>query len=96
MAAPRLEAMRVVPVAGRDSMLMNLSGAHGPFAAETQSLQRARREQRTEAVGEAVEAREHREPQDGQLQDAHPPEAIGEGAGDPPAEGRDEQGDGGE
>ncbi len=28
---PRISAMRVVPVAGRDSMLMNLSGAHGPF-----------------------------------------------------------------
>ena len=23
--------MRVVPVAGRDSMLLNLSGAHAPF-----------------------------------------------------------------
>ena len=23
--------MRVVPVAGRDSMLLNLSGAHGPY-----------------------------------------------------------------
>ena len=23
--------MRVVPVAGHDGMLMNLSGAHGPF-----------------------------------------------------------------
>src|SRR5271165_1342597 len=23
--------MRVIPVAGRDSMLLNLSGAHGPF-----------------------------------------------------------------
>jgi len=23
--------MRVVPVAGQDSMLLNLSGAHGPF-----------------------------------------------------------------
>jgi glucarate dehydratase len=29
--APVVTAMRVVPVAGRDSMLMNLSGAHGPF-----------------------------------------------------------------
>jgi glucarate dehydratase len=29
--APVVEAMRVVPVAGRDSMLLNLSGAHGPF-----------------------------------------------------------------
>ncbi|MDY0961059.1 glucarate dehydratase [Massilia sp. CFBP9026] len=29
--APVVTAMRVVPVAGRDSMLMNLSGAHGPW-----------------------------------------------------------------
>ena len=28
---PRIRAMRVVPVAGQDSMLLNLSGAHGPF-----------------------------------------------------------------
>src|SRR3954467_11822293 len=28
---PKIAAMRVIPVAGRDSMLMNLSGAHGPF-----------------------------------------------------------------
>ena len=28
---PIISALRVVPVAGRDSMLMNLSGAHGPF-----------------------------------------------------------------
>jgi len=27
---PRIVALRVVPVAGRDSMLLNLSGAHGP------------------------------------------------------------------
>ena len=31
MDAPRVKAMRVVPVAGHDSMLMNLSGAHAPF-----------------------------------------------------------------
>ena len=30
-STPRVTAMRVVPVAGRDSMLLNLSGAHGPF-----------------------------------------------------------------
>jgi glucarate dehydratase len=30
-ATPTVRSMRVVPVAGRDSMLMNLSGAHGPF-----------------------------------------------------------------
>lgn len=29
--APVVTEMRVVPVAGRDSMLLNLSGAHGPF-----------------------------------------------------------------
>ena len=28
---PKITALRVVPVAGRDSMLLNLSGAHGPF-----------------------------------------------------------------
>lgn len=28
---PRVTAMRVIPVAGYDSMLLNLSGAHGPF-----------------------------------------------------------------
>lgn len=28
---PRVTALRVVPVAGRDSMLLNLSGAHAPF-----------------------------------------------------------------
>ncbi len=30
-ASPRVAAMRVVPLAGRDSMLLNLSGAHGPY-----------------------------------------------------------------
>jgi hypothetical protein len=29
--APLVVAMQVIPVAGRDSMLLNLSGAHGPF-----------------------------------------------------------------
>jgi glucarate dehydratase len=29
--APLVVAMRVIPVAGRDSMLLNLSGAHGPY-----------------------------------------------------------------
>ena len=31
MNAPRVKDMRVVPIAGHDSMLMNLSGAHAPF-----------------------------------------------------------------
>ena len=29
--APRVETLEVVPVAGRDSMLLNLSGAHAPY-----------------------------------------------------------------
>src|SRR5512143_2954182 len=29
--APKVAGMRVIPVAGRDGMLLNLSGAHGPF-----------------------------------------------------------------
>ncbi len=29
--APRVTELQVIPVAGRDSMLLNLSGAHGPF-----------------------------------------------------------------
>jgi glucarate dehydratase len=31
LSVPRITALRVIPVAGRDSMLLNLSGAHGPF-----------------------------------------------------------------
>lgn len=30
-ASPTITQLRVIPVAGHDSMLMNLSGAHGPF-----------------------------------------------------------------
>ncbi|MFV0360978.1 enolase C-terminal domain-like protein, partial [Tropicimonas sp.] len=29
--SPKVTSMRVIPVAGQDSMLMNLSGAHGPY-----------------------------------------------------------------
>jgi glucarate dehydratase len=31
MSTPVVRDMKVVPIAGRDSMLLNLSGAHGPF-----------------------------------------------------------------
>ncbi len=31
MSSPLIRSVRVVPVAGHDSMLLNLSGAHGPF-----------------------------------------------------------------
>jgi len=30
-STPVITALRVIPIAGRDSMLLNLSGAHGPF-----------------------------------------------------------------
>ena len=30
-STPRITDLRVIPVAGRDSMRLNLSGAHGPF-----------------------------------------------------------------
>lgn len=30
-STPTISGLRVIPVAGRDSMLLNLSGAHGPF-----------------------------------------------------------------
>ena len=30
-SSPQVTDLRVIPVAGRDSMLLNLSGAHGPF-----------------------------------------------------------------
>ena len=31
MSTPRNTDLQAIPVAGRDSMLHNLSGAHGPF-----------------------------------------------------------------
>src|SRR6185312_15463952 len=31
LTTPRITSLTVVPVAGRDSMLLNLSGAHGPY-----------------------------------------------------------------
>ncbi len=31
MTLPRIQSMKVIPVAGRDGMLLNLSGAHAPF-----------------------------------------------------------------
>ena len=31
MPTPLITGLQVIPVAGRDSMLLNLSGAHGPF-----------------------------------------------------------------
>jgi len=30
-SSPTVASLRVIPVAGFDSMLLNLSGAHGPF-----------------------------------------------------------------
>ena len=31
MSSPKVATMRVIPVAGQDSMLLNLSGAHAPY-----------------------------------------------------------------
>src|SRR5437762_8452958 len=31
--SPQIKTMRVIPVAGQDSMLLNLSGAHAPYFA---------------------------------------------------------------
>ena len=31
ISTPRITSLRAIPVAGRDSMLLNLSGAHGPY-----------------------------------------------------------------
>ena len=31
MSTPKVTSMKVIPVAGYDSMLMTLSGAHAPF-----------------------------------------------------------------
>ncbi|MBN8492287.1 MAG: glucarate dehydratase [Burkholderiales bacterium] len=31
MSTPTIQSLQAIPVAGRDSMLLNLSGAHGPF-----------------------------------------------------------------
>jgi len=30
-ATPRVQSMQVIPVAGHDSMLLNLCGAHAPY-----------------------------------------------------------------
>ena len=30
-STPTIKRLQVIPVAGRDGMLLNLSGAHGPF-----------------------------------------------------------------
>jgi glucarate dehydratase len=35
MTAPLVQRMQVVPVAGRDGMLLNLSGAHAPSSPAT-------------------------------------------------------------
>ncbi len=65
--------------------------AHRPLAAETQALQAARDQQLPERVGEAAQEGEESEPQDGELQNTRPPEAIGERARQPAPHGGDQQ-----
>src|SRR5262249_40356574 len=56
----------------------------------------ARREQLREVLREAADEGEEREPEDRDLQRAHSPDAVGEQAGDPAPDGREQQRDGGE
>ena len=67
-----------------------------PFAAEAEALQRARDEKRGIGMRETAQSREHGEPGDGPLQDAHPAVAIGEDARGPAADGRGHQRAGGD
>ena len=60
--SPTIRAVRVVPVAGHDSMLLNLSGAHGPFFTRnlvivTDSANRTGVGERPAAVGIERDAR---------------------------------------
>ena len=50
VSTPRITDVRVIPVAGRDSMLLNLSGAHGPFF--TRNLTIIRDDSGHQGVGE--------------------------------------------
>ena len=47
---PKVIEMKVIPVAGYDSMLLNLSGAHGPYF--TRNLVILRDDTGNEGVGE--------------------------------------------
>ena len=48
-STPVIKSLRAVPIAGRDSMLLNLSGAHGPFF--TRNLLIPDRQRRTHRRG---------------------------------------------
>ena len=65
--------------------------ADRPLAAEAQALQPAGHQQLPEGVGEPAEEGEDREPQDGDLQDAHPAEAVGKQSREPSAKRRNQQ-----
>jgi hypothetical protein len=69
-------------------------GAGSPLAAEAQALQGLEPEQLIEVLGEAAEECEERVPEDGYLEDADATETVGEGAGNPAAEGRYDEDDG--
>ena len=54
---PRISKIRIVPVAGRDSMLLNLSGAHAPFFTRNLAIVTARCTARVGRCGSLEQAR---------------------------------------
>ena len=76
--------------------LAHQNGAGCPLAAEAEALERPEDEELVEVLGEAAEEGEDGVPKDGHLQDADAAIAVGQRAGEPAAEGGDQQGNGGE
>lgn len=81
---------RLAAMCGRDD-LADQHGAHRPFAAEPEPLQRAKHEDLLEVLREADRERADREPQDRALQYLDPSVAIREDAGNPAAHRRENQ-----
>ena len=81
-ALPRCWARMVSPISTEPT-------AHSP--PKPKPLQAARDQQLPERVGEAAQEGEEGEPDDGELQDAGPAEAVGQRARQPAADGGDQQ-----
>ena len=62
-----------------------------PFAAEAEPVQGAQDKQLLEILGKGTEKGKDGIPQDRDLQHPHATEPVGEGAGEPPDQGRDQQ-----
>ena len=74
--------------------LAHEDGAGGPFAAEAQALEGAEDQKLIVGLGEAAETGEDRVPDYGALEHADPAVAVGQGAGDPAADGGGDEGGG--